>query len=122
MKGNASAGAAAQQGDTTKAAHTVATAPAVNWGREFESITALVNQAADKSDTTLARQALTRLNALDAAATPDSTYLQYRYLRAQALMVTDSKVGCDSLVQLEGRLNTSRFNRSASPLLTFCRQ
>ena len=90
--------------------------PTVNLPRELEKVSA-TNETPE-----LAQKALTELAALEAsmAAADDSTFLQYRFLRARATLTSgDAKAGCDSLATLEGKLRSSksRFFRSDSSLL-----
>ena len=95
-----------------------ATPPApVNVPRRLETVNDLVDTNGDS--------ALVLLRAIDAQAraetTPDSTLLQYRYLYGKALVTSGKqKAGCDTLRNLESRLNNSRFKRAAAALIQGC--
>lgn len=123
INGRSDAGAAAPQGEqiVPPAAVVPDAAPALNLGRELESIRPLVDSAEAVG------QALDRLARLDGAAraADDSTLLYFRYLRARALMVSapdNPKAGCDSLLSIEGRiLESAALARAGSTLIEMCR-
>ena len=110
--------APAQQGKTAQnLSQSPATVlPVVNLSRELEGIS-------PTDDTPeLARQALSQLARFDSVArvAPDSTLLQYRFLRGRAMLTSGStKAGCDSLESIEGKLKNSksRFFRADSSLI-----
>ena len=94
--------------------------PTVNLPRELEAIASMPDSTA-----ALAQAQVHRLAALDDAArnAPDTTYIQYRFMRAKALIsLGDDKAGCDSLNNIQGRVIGTRFERAATPLLTYCKQ
>jgi serine/threonine protein kinase len=90
--------------------------PPLNLSRELERL--------PRTDSTpeLARVALAQLAKLDSVAqnAADSTFLQFRFLRGRALLMSgEEKAGCDSLATLEGKLRSSksRFFKADSALL-----
>ena len=69
-----------------------------------------IDPLASDTATAAAREALSRLAALDASTTimSDSTLVRFKFLRAKALIGSgDPDAGCDSLYAIEGRLNRS---------------
>ena len=106
------------QGDTS--ANPAPAAPSVSLQRDLEAADALVD--AEKPEQ--APEALRRLAQLETAAlaADDSTFLRFRFVRSKALMLTDTRAGCDSLADIEGRLKASRLAAPAGPLLSYCRQ
>jgi serine/threonine protein kinase len=115
MDGGTNSGATPQGGQASGAV-----VPEINLPRELERITPLTDDVSD-SMVVKAHQALEQLQRLDSLAqrAPDSTFLQFRYLRSKALLTSGSvKVGCDSLRNLESRLaKDPRYERAAPALL-----
>jgi len=92
----------------------------VNLPRELEAVASMPDSTA-----ALAQAQIDRLATLDVAArgAPDSTYIQFRFMRAKALIsLGDDKAGCDSLNNIQGRVTGTRFERAATPLMTYCKQ
>jgi hypothetical protein len=116
---------AAPQGNTGATGGQVAGTgvPIVSVSRELESIAPLTDPGATEAQ---ANDALIRLGRIDSLArvSSDSTLLNFRFLRAKALMLQPQheKAGCDTLRNLESRLKQSRFVRAVDPLLTYCAQ
>jgi serine/threonine protein kinase len=112
-------------GDTTKLNQGVTTpppavAPSINMSRELEAIASMPD-----STNALAKAQFDKLQLLDSAArqAQDSTFIQFRYLRARALLnMSEDKAACDSLGSIENRLTGTRFERAAKPLLAVCKQ
>jgi len=120
-KPNLSAATASQQsGDSTQQLNRQVASPPptpLNLNRELEDITPKAEDSAS------APGALTHLAQLESSmpSAPDSTFRQFQYLRAKALINSGSvKAGCDSLKNIEGKLASTRFARAAHNIIVNC--